>query len=61
LIKIGDFVNDISLELESKIGVCDVFKAKAGFEALSFNSKTLKTEFKPITQVIKTQAFGQLA
>jgi DNA topoisomerase I len=58
--KIGKFVEENSLDLEREIGSCMVFKAKSGFEALSFNPKTLKTEFKPITHTVKHRFLGNL-
>jgi len=61
IFKIGDFVKRFEGSPFEEIGNCKIFNAKgAGFSALSFNQKTLKTEFKPITAVVKHKYFGNL-
>ncbi|MDD5148205.1 MAG: toprim domain-containing protein, partial [Candidatus ainarchaeum sp.] len=61
IVKIGDFVEQFEGNAFETIGDCRVFDAKnSGCSALSFNLKTLKTEFKPITAVVKHRHLGNL-
>lgn len=61
LTKIGDFVEGQKCGEPTAIGDCEVFDIRCKrFEALSFNKNSLKTEFKPITNVVKHRFLGNL-